>query len=166
MLVFSDCLWVEKAMISGLTPYLMLTDTGVRRCWLCSTFWNYSASWHSPSPLTLSSSSSSDLWCPCSTWASSLSLSHSVSAVVCLILMLFCTSFENRKLFPRGLEKFPRNLFPQGFDPLTNQMVRLWYYFMTSIFGRPTLYFFWRSLRRLYILNLNGSARQINAIFW
>ena len=30
---------------------------------------------------------------------------------------------------------------PQGVNPITNQRISLWYYFMTSILGRPTLKF-------------------------
>ena len=37
--------------------------------------------------------------------------------------------------------------------------------FQKSIFGRPTLKFFYRRLGRQYILTLRGSARQNNAFF-
>ena len=54
---------------------------------------------------------------------------------------------------------------PQGFDPLPTQRVPPLILFQKSIFGRPTLKFFLRRLRRQYMLFLRGSARQKNAFF-
>ena len=47
---------------------------------------------------------------------------------------------------------------PQGFDPLPTQRVPPLILFQKFIFGRPTLKFFKRCLRRQYILTLRGSA--------
>ena len=95
--------------------------------------------------------------------------------VVCYLIIILSDSRFFSKKMKKLFRSFCMMIFrggsrggaagAAGFDPLTNQRFPLWHYFMTSIFGQPTLSFLEAPSTPAYT-NLERGAHAEKTRFW